>query len=414
MIHQNNQKKIRLYKERLNILLDIAQTINEEHSVDELVGEFETVLREELGVGKILAYTLGPKGWENLLTSGINKEENLNIDVERDLLQYTQIENITFNHPPQLKGFDSVIPLYHKYKIIGFVLIGDSDEDLAGISPTIKHLKLIQIISNLIIVFIENKRMQKVLWDQQSLKKEMELASRIQSGLIPSKESFPQSRHFSIAAFYQPQQGIGGDYFDIIRLSHYSIGFCIADVSGKGLSAAILMSNFQAVVRSMFNARISLKKLVTQLNNRVNESANNEKFITFFVGRYNQLTGKLEYVNAGHLPPIICDAKKEMLIHLEKGCIGLGMLDFIPTIESGSIYVTPGSRLLAFTDGLVEVENGNEIEDNMEEVTRIVSKSQSIEKTITEIKEMTSKMSLKDSIFDDITLLGLQFHSRGF
>lgn len=413
MINQSKKKKLKLYKERLNIILDIAQTINEEHSVDELVGEFEIVLREELEVGKILVYTHGVRGWENLLISGVKPEEAMQIDVERDLLHYTKIENITFNHPPQLKGFDSVIPLYHKFKLIGFVLIGDEEEDVAGISPTIKHLKLIQIISNLIVVFIENKRMQKVLLEQEAIKKEMELASRIQSGLIPRTDNLPKSTRFSIASLYLPQLGIGGDYFDVMRLSRYSIGFCIADVSGKGLSAAMLMSNFQAVVRSLFNSGISLKRLVQQLNDRVNESAKNEKFITFFIGRYNQITGKLEYVNAGHLPPLLYDAKKQSVSSLDKGCIGLGMLDQIPTVETGSLYISPGSKLVAFTDGLIELDNGTEIDSSQDEITAIVQKPNPINETIREIENLMGKMINRESVFDDITLLGIQFHSRG-
>ncbi len=413
MINHNQKKRLRLYKERLNIILDIAQTINEEHSVDELIGEFEIILKEELEVGKILVYTLGLRGWENLLASGVTSEETSRINVERDLLIYKKLESITFNHPPQLKGFDAVIPLYHKFKVIGFVLIGDIEEDLEGISPTIKHLKLIQIISNLIIVYIENKRMQKVLMEQQTIRNEMEQASRIQSGLIPRADSLPKSKRFSIASFYQPQLGIGGDYFDAMQLSRYSIGFCIADVSGKGLSAAMLMSNFQAVVRSLFNSRISLKKLVRQLNKRVNESAKNEKFITFFVGRYNQITGRLEYINSGHLPPIIYDANKQTIVQLEKGCIGLGMLDTIPTIETGVAYISPGSKLLAFTDGLIELDNGKEIDSNMDEIVEIIKKPTPIKETIAEIQSHMGRMDYKESVFDDITLIGIEFHSRG-
>ena len=365
-------------------------------------------------MGKILVYTLGPRGWENLLTTGVTAEEALQINVETDLLKYQKIESITFNHPPQLKGFDAVIPLFHKFKIIGFVLIGDIEEEMEGISPTIKHLKLIQIISNLIIVYIENKRMQKVLMEQQTIRNEMEQASRIQSGLIPRSDTLPQTKRYSIASFYQPQLGIGGDYFDVIRLSRYSLGFCIADVSGKGLSAAMLMSNFQAVVRSLFNARISLKRLVRLLNQRVNESAKNEKFITFFVGRYNQITGKLEYINAGHLPPLVYDNEKQTIASLDKGCIGLGMLDFIPTIEKGSIYISPKSKFLAFTDGLIELDNGTEIDTSMDEIISIVKKPTSIHDTIGEIQAYMGKMIYKESVFDDITLMGIQFHSRGF
>lgn len=413
MIHQNKKKGLKLYKERLNIILDIAQTINEDHSIEDLLGEFEILLREELEVGKILVYTHNERGWENLLVSGVSDEEKALIDVERDLLQYSIIENITLSHPPQLKGFDSVIPLFHKYHPIGFVLIGDVEEDLQGISPTIKHLKLIQIISNLIVVFIENKRMQKAVLEQESMKKEMELASRIQSGLIPRQENLPQSTRFTIRSLYHPHLGVGGDYYDVIRLSRYSIGFCIADVSGKGMSAALLMSNFQAVVRSLFNSGANLKKLIHQLNRRVNESANNEKFITMFIGRYNQITGNLEYVNSGHLPPLLFDGKRKEVVSLEKGCIGLGMLDFIPTVEVGSMYVAPGSKLLTFTDGLVEIDNGGLVDSNLEQLKGIVSSEGSIDAIMEDIQSLLEMQIKANLIFDDITLMGIEFHSRG-
>ncbi|MCT4644461.1 MAG: SpoIIE family protein phosphatase, partial [Carboxylicivirga sp.] len=331
MVTQLKKKRLRLYKDRLNIILDIAQTINEDHTIDDLLSEFEILLREELEVGKVLVYTLSNDKWQNLLASGVTEDEASAIDVENDLLQYDTIESITLSHPPHLKGFDAVIPLFHRYKAIGYVLIGDIEEEQQGISPTIKHLKLIQIISNLIIVFVENKRMQGELLEQQMIRKEMELASRIQNQLVPNKHQLPKTSKLDIHTYYQPHMGVGGDYYDVFRLSRNTIGFCIADVSGKGISAAMLMSNFQAVIRSLFTYRCNLKKLLHQLNTRVNESANNEKFITLFIGRYNLITRRLSYVNAGHLPPLLYDARKHQLVHLENGCIGLGMLDVIPS-----------------------------------------------------------------------------------
>ncbi|MGQ1785275.1 MULTISPECIES: PP2C family protein-serine/threonine phosphatase [unclassified Saccharicrinis] len=409
MVTQLQKKRLRLFKDRLNILLDIAQTINEDHSIDDLLSEFEVLLREELEVGKILVFTFGDGKWENLLNSGVTKEEVANIDVERDLAQYRNIENITISHPPQLKGFDAVIPLFHRYKSIGFVLIGDVDEEQTGISPTIKHLKLIQIISNLIIVFIENKRMQNELLEQEAMRKEMELASRIQSKLVPADDHLPVSTKYTIHTFYHPQFEVGGDYYDFIRLSKNVLGFCIADVSGKGISAAILMSNFQAVFRTLYTPSINLKRLAHGLNRKVNMSANNEKFITMFLGKYNTITRKLTYINAGHLPPMLFDPKKKHLIHLDKGCIGLGMLDEIPSIEVGSVRIPRNSKFLAFTDGLVELENGDQIESGMKPIEDIISDSNNIETNMEALKELIQVQLERGSVFDDISVTGLEF-----
>jgi phosphoserine phosphatase RsbU/P len=410
MISHTKKKRTRIYKDRLNILLDIAQTINEDHSIEDLLSEFEILLREELNVGKILVFTNSGGDWKSIMISGVSQDEVADIDVDRDLLKFSSIENITLTPPDNLKGFDAIIPLFHRFKAIGYVLIGDVDEEQQGISPTIKHLKLIQIIANLIIVFIENKRMQNALLEQEAMKKELELASRIQNQLIPGSDDLPNHKRVSIHTIYHPYLGVGGDYYDFIRLSRSTIGFCVADVSGKGMSAALLMSNFQAVIRSIFTSGVSLRKLIHQLNVRVNDSANNEKFITMIIGKYNLRTRVLSYVNAGHLPPLLFDPKKGHLIQLDKGCIGLGMLDAIPVVEVGRIRVSKGSKFLAFTDGLVEIERGDQITSGLLSVEKIITNSGTIEQNIGEIKEYISSNVSRRSIFDDISLIGMGFH----
>jgi sigma-B regulation protein RsbU (phosphoserine phosphatase) len=411
MVTQVKKKRLRLYKDRLNILLDIAQTINQDHTVDDLLAEFEILLREELEVGKILVFTNSDGKWKNLLISGVSASEVDKVDVERDLLQFKSIENITLAPPAPLQGFDAVIPLFHRYRAIGYVLIGDIEEEQQGISPTIKHLKLIQIISNLIIVFIENKRMQEAVIEQEALKKEMEVASRIQTQLIPGADELPKHRKLSLHSFYHPHWGVGGDYYDIISLSRTTIGFCVADVSGKGIAAALLMSNFQAVIRTLFTSGINLRKLIHQLNARVNSSANNEKFITMFLGKYNLRNRRFTYVNAGHLPPLLFDPKKSQLSSLDKGCIGLGMLDVIPSVEVGKVTIPKNAKMMAFTDGLIELERDNEVHSGLMNIEKIITNGNDIEKNMEEAKELVAGHIESGAIFDDISLIGKEFKS---
>ncbi len=409
MITQVKKKRLRLYKDRLNILLDIAQTINQDHTIDDLLAEFEILLREELEVGKILVFTNSQGEWKNLLSSGVTSDEVRKIDVERDLLPYKTIENITVAPPLPLIGFDAVIPLFHRFRAIGYVLIGDIEEEQQGISPTIKHLKLIQIISNLIIVFIENKRMQEAVLEQEALKKEMEVASRIQSQLIPGPDQLPRHKKIAIQTFYQPHLGVGGDYYDFIHLSRNTIGFCVADVSGKGIPAALLMSNFQAVIRVLFTSGVNFKKLIHMLNRKVNSSANSEKFITMFIGKYNVHSRRLTYVNAGHLPPLIFDPRKSSLISLDKGCIGLGMLDIIPSIEVGRVTIPKNGKLMAFTDGLVELEEDNRIYSGQMNLEKILSSGHSIEENMQEVEKLVARHLETGAVFDDISVIGMGF-----
>ncbi len=407
---QNNI--FRLYKEKLNMLLDVAQTINEDHSVEDLLLEFETLLKEELGIGRILLFLHEDETWKATLTCGVDKACAEQIDVARDLLSYTKTTDLSMTDNENLNVFDYAIPLYHKYKIIAYVLIGESDMT-EGVSTTIKNLKYIQILSNIIIVFIENKKMQETLLHQEYLRRELELAKSMQKALVPSDKDLRKTTTAVVRSLYHPHHDVGGDYYDVIPLSPYHIGFCMADVSGKGIGAALLMSNFQALVRGMFTSSISMKKLIRRLNDRVCQNTSSGKFITAFIARYNVLTGVMTYVNAGHLPPIVYSEKSGRVVELEQGCIGLGMLDTIPGIEVGKIIVHRGTRLVAFTDGLVEVDEGNLVQSSTEKIKTIMSTTPNIISAMNKISQMAEQNRQDGLTFDDVSVLGIQFLKNG-
>ena len=395
------------------MLLEVAQVINEDHSIQEIMTEFETLLKDAMGVGKILVYTQSNGHWTNILSCNVSALQMSNIDIDRDVAHITKIENLTMNDNEIFAGFDAVIPLYHKFKIIGYVLVGDDDLG-DGVSPTLKNLKFIQILCNLIVVFIEGKRVQEKLLKQQAMRNELKLASRIQSGLIPSDKDLVTTSYAKFVSIYHPHQDVGGDYYDVMRLSPYSLGFCIADVSGKGIGAALLMSNFQAMFRALFTAHVSLEKLVKDLNQRVcHNAASNDKFITFFVGRYNILTGRLSYINAGHLAPVLYDPSTSEISELQEGCIGLGMLDFIPAIEVGSVLLHKGARIVSFTDGLVELDEGSYVSRSIDDVKKILCNTDSIDSTMERISGMIDDNRQRGRVFDDVSVLGLEITKRG-
>lgn len=414
MMDTNDQNIVRLYKEKLNMLLEVAQVINEDHSIEELMSEFETLLKAGLGVGKILVYTYSNGHWNNILSSNVSVQQMSKINIERDVAHITKIENLTMYDGETFEGFDAVIPLYHKFKVIGYVIVGDNAVD-SGVSPTFKNLKFIQILCNLIVVFIEGKKVQAKLLKQQSVRNELKIASQIQAGLIPKDKELVATSHAKFVSIYHPHQDVGGDYYDVIRLSPYSIGFCIADVSGKGIGAALLMSNFQAMFRALFTAHLSLEKLVKDLNQRVcHNAASNDKFITFFVGRYNIVTGRLNYINAGHLAPILYNPHNGEIMELQEGCIGLGMLDFIPAIEVGTVRVSKGCRLVAFTDGLVELDEGSYVSRSIDDLKKILCSTDSISSTMDRISDMIDGNRQKGRVFDDVSVLGVEFVKNGF
>ena len=402
----DNRLKLSTFK--LNALLDITLAINDNVSTSELIRRYEKLLTDDLDIGKVIVLKFSDK-WECLLNSGYGNNFFKKVDMERDLLPFEEISFITSEpqHFPEL--VDIVIPVSHKDKAIAFVLIGDIEEEGEGVSPIIKHLRFIQTLSNIITVAIENKRLFQETLRQEALKREMELASKMQTMLIPDNEKLPSNRNIRVKAFYHPHFEVGGDYYDVIQLSDEEVGFCIADVSGKGISAAILMSNFQANLRAQFTAGKSLTETLHQLNASVMNSAKGEKFITLFIARYHYLTKELRYINAGHNPPLLYKPVSNQLTPLTSGCVGMGMLDELPFINEARVHMNEPAKLFCYTDGLVEVIQDSGVEFGTEKLEKEISNAKSLEENIQAIIEHQKILEGSASIFDDISIIGAEF-----
>ena len=409
MIRKNSKHRLQLSKFKLNSLLEITRAINENLTTEELLERYQKLLCEDLNIGKILIYKFSDS-WENILSSGCDKDVSENISVESDLLEHKEITLIPSSEEEnKLSSFDIIIPVFNNNEPLAYVLIGDIDEEAEGMSPVLKHLHFIQTLSNIIMVAIENIRLFKESLHQEALKKELELASKMQNLLIPDNINLPQNNNMFATGFYHPHYDIGGDYYDCIYLSNKDIGFCIADVSGKGISAALLMANFQANMRALFTHDIPLESLVTQLNERVIRSVQGEKFITLFVARYNFETHNLEYINAAHNPPVIYSTDSKEIFLPETSCVGIGMLDEIPVINKGSIDIPENTKIICYTDGLSELpdENGEAI--GTEIIEKYISNKSRIDENIGQIISSQKISDGNDRMFDDISILGVEF-----
>jgi len=378
MAINSSGKRLKFCNFKLDALLEITTAINENLSVDKILETYKHILLDELKLGKVVVFAKTFE-WELILNSSSAKNEDPGIDVEKDLSEHEEITSTSSTQNNNLSAYDFIIPVYHDINAIAYVLIGDVDEEKEGVSPTIKHLRFIQTLTNIIFVAIENKRLYEESLKQERMKKEMELASRMQSMLIPDTSLFPKNDILNITSFYLPHFEVGGDYFDFEKLSDTDYFFCIADVSGKGISAALLMSNFQASLKAYLNTGIKLPELVRLLNIRVVDSAKGEKFITFFAGKYNSETRELQYINAGHNAPFLYDKKTKNLQELKDGCPGIGMLDEIPFINDGFVNVVNASKLICFTDGLAELENDNKEEIGLAELEKCMSNEKSVD-----------------------------------
>lgn len=395
-------QKIKGFKSKLEALLDITNAINANLPTEVLLSKYESFLRNNLGIGKILVFKHGYK-WECILNAGFPKSLEKAIHIESILHTFSEITKVT----PGM-GFESVdiiIPVFNNFVPLAYIFIGDIDEEGEYVSPVLKHQNFIQTFSNIIIVAIENIRLFNESLLQEALKKELELAARMQTALIPREDQMPHKGKIIVNGFYYPHSEVGGDYYDCVVLSGKVTGFCIADVSGKGISAAILMSNFQASFRALFTYDIPLETLVKKLNSIIVGNAGGEKFITFFVARYDHSAGILEYVNCAHNPPVFYNTVTGQIQHLKASCVGIGMLDEIPEITITEISVKDYSKIVCYTDGLSELigVNGKEIG-----TAPIISHITNTDPVKGNIKDMIKELGIPDNnpgIFDDVSII---------
>jgi sigma-B regulation protein RsbU (phosphoserine phosphatase) len=393
--------RLRISKFKLDSLLDITLSINANLPTEVLLSKYESILRENLGIGKILIFKKS-ETLECLLNGGFPKSHE-SINVEERLLGFDDITYVSAD-----MGFESVdiiVPVFNNNVHLAFVFIGDIEEEGEGMSPVLKHLNFIQTISSIIIVAVENIRLHKESLRQEAMKKELELAARMQKMLIPDNRHMPQNPSVIVNGFYYPHYEVGGDYYDCLKLSETETGFCIADVSGKGISAAILMSNFQASLRALFTADIDLEHLINKLNSIVVANAAGEKFITFFVARYNHRKKVLEYINAAHNPPVLYNTVTGDVNHLPACCVGIGMLDEIPVVKKSEITVKNYSKIVCYTDGLSELkyDDGNDI--GTKEIINHISNTKPVEQNI---NAMIHDLGIPDTnpyLFDDVSII---------
>jgi sigma-B regulation protein RsbU (phosphoserine phosphatase) len=330
-----NQLNVKDFK--LNSLLEVTSAINANAGVDQLIKIYEFILKEQLGFQRFILFN-EQEGWNCLLKIGF-KGRIKEIEVERDLYRFREITVIESSHSKVLSEFDVIVPVYHKGKALAFLLLADVIKDRQRITDSLTNVNFVQTLTNIIVVAVENQRMTRQSIVQERIKKELEVASEMQKLLFPS--DLPSNRRMDISAKYTPRHEVGGDYYDFIPLGDEEYIICIADVSGKGIGAAMLMANFQATIRTLFNyQRFDMEFLLEELNKKVMRSAKGEKFITFFIAHYNANSRELTYVNAGHNHPFITNGRKVEM--LSSGCIGLPHLiqvsGFVTSSFSGIMY----------------------------------------------------------------------------
>ena len=223
-------------------------------------------------------------------------------------------------------------------------------------------MKLTHVLSTFSSLALENFNMyREKLAEEQAriqIQQEVRLAAQIQKELLPDKT--PVIDGYELAGKSLPARVVGGDYYDFIDLDENRLALCLADVSGKGLPASLLMSNLQATIRGQALLQASVDQSLFRSNLLLCHSTTSEKFVTLFLAHLDHKQHHLCYSNAGHNPPILLEVSGQVR-ELKTGGLILGFLED-PVYQSETIPMEPGDLLLIYSDGITEARNGIEEE----------------------------------------------------
>jgi phosphoserine phosphatase RsbU/P len=393
------ERQLQIKQLQVSALLEVTQAINNNLSSEKLFRIYEFILRAQIIVKRLAVY-LKDENLYCICNYGLSKEFDPD-SLKDEIIKYDQL--VFFEDEPNetLSEFDLIIPVYHKDKPLAFALLGEPVVD--KYETLDEKIKFIRTVTNIIVVAIENKRLFRKQLEQEKLEHELELAAEVQSMLIPRQ--LPNNDLLEMSAVYLPHRDIGGDYYDFVQLDEENIIFCIADISGKGIAAAMLMANFQAILKTLTREKEELQDLIESLNAMVTDITKGEKFITFFIGKYNLVSRKLIYINAGHNPPVLYSDNKFEL--LETGCTILGMFEELPEIAIGEKEIKPNSILINYTDGLTDLENSDGFNFTVQKLKDFIFENQHHSMAVFNDQLLKKIMDFKGQMqfIDDISIL---------
>jgi sigma-B regulation protein RsbU (phosphoserine phosphatase) len=215
-------------------------------------------------------------------------------------------------------------------------------------------LELSSVFASLVAIGIEKANLHHELLEKRRLESELRIARQVMEALMSDRA--PSLKNFEIAGRSIPSAEVGGDYFDFIDVAGGRTGLVIADVSGKGIPAALIMATFRAYLHALLGNDFALRAVFTRLNNLLIESTEDRHFVTAFYGELDNEGRRMFYLNAGHNPPLLIRHGQATKL-LSTGGVPLGVL-VKATYSEDIVYFSPGDVLVLYTDGVTEAENG--------------------------------------------------------
>ena len=302
-----------------------------------------------------------------------------------------------------LLGIRSVlaVPLSVSENDVFGIIYADSPTDKSAFSED--HLKILTTLASVASIRVENAQLLEERIERERMERELELATEIQHRFQPSAPPIMNDYEFQGISFSCYE--IGGDYYDFITLHDGKMLIALGDVSGKGTAAALLMSSLHASVHAQVAAKTSLHQMVKSINEYLAENIPSNRFITLFIAELDPTTGIINYINAGHNPPLVgrADGKVEQL---ESGGFPLGIMP-MAEYEVGQIQLAESEALVIYSDGVSEAVNLKDEEFGMERLSQVVSEN--LQKSASGLRDKVefalSSFTQTAPANDDITLV---------
>ncbi|MDZ7263079.1 MAG: SpoIIE family protein phosphatase [candidate division KSB1 bacterium] len=412
-VNRRLDKKI----QELNTLFDISKELNSTLDADKILNLLSFVVMGEMLVNRCLIYLRLNEDLELVMSKGHRTDEELQpfreASVLQALRQITQPMDLASHSDlaPELSvfvqaGYRVIVPMRIQNQTRGLLTVG---ERITRTAFQDYDLEFLSTLGNEAMICLENARLFKETLEKQRLEEELAIAREIQQKLLP--QECPRLDGYEIAAINVPSRQVSGDYFDCVKLSPHKICLAIADVSGKGTGASLLMANLQATLQALMEANSSLTDIAAKINNLIYRNTSYDKFITFFFGVLDLQQNSFSYVNAGHNPPLHLKADGSVQV-LEQGGLILGMMPNMP-YQQATISLQPGDWIIMYTDGVTEAVNN--ADEEFEEQRLLAVARNNLQATADQMQERilqaVQQFAEDQPQHDDITLLILKAKS---
>ena len=399
--------------QQLNTLFDLSQEFNSTVDRSGLVKLLTFALMGQLTVTKhiflIKSVSKGEEGKQDVQVvthKGIRKDQ-LTTEVVTALANVKEMCLMEDKDVPQgcdslvEEGFKMVLPIRHKGETGALLCLGAK---MTGQDYQPDEIEFLYALGNLAFVSLQNSYLVDEQIEKERLEEEMRLAREIQERLQPSR--LPKFEGLDTASLALPSRHVAGDYFDAIKLDANRILYAIADVTGKGVPASLLMSNLQACLRVLVPLDISIEEATAHMNRVITENTGFDKFITYFHGIYDKRDRTFTYVNAGHNPATLVrrDGSLELL---EKGGLLLGVMAGMP-YEKGVVTLNEGDVLSIFTDGVTEAmsPDGEEWGEERLEPLLIELRDKSAQEILDGVRDAVREFTENAPVLsDDLTMI---------